>query len=208
MKMRHIGWLVAVCVVLGGLPAAAETPASDADSGLIEMMKARDRAIQDIVRSETEGSTESEREQLKAIVGELFDFERLSRKSLGRYWRDRTEAERGEFVGLYRRLIEKNYADPKLYTKSDKIEYLGADVEGAEAVLKTMVYYKTEKSTIDYRFHTVDGKWLIYDMVIDDLSIARNNRSQFYKEIRKSSYEGLVRKLKDKLIGESEDGKG
>ena len=206
--MRNIGWLVVALVALGGIPAAAEIQAAEADSGLIEMMRARDRAIQDIVRSETEGSTEAEREQLKAIVGELFDFQRLSRTSLGRYWKERTDAERGEFVGLYRRLIEKNYADPKLYTKSDKIEYLGAEVEGAEAVLKTMVYYKSEKSTIDYRFHTVDGRWLIYDMVIDDLSIARNNRSQFYKEIRKSSYEGLVQKLKDKLLKESEDGKG
>ena len=206
--MRWIGWIVVVVVALGGSPAAAETPTADADPGLIEMMKARDRAIQDIVRSETEGSTQAEREQLKAIVGELFDFERLSRTSLGRYWKERTDAERDEFIGLYRRLIEKNYADPKLYTKSDKIEYLGTEVEDTEAVLKTMVYYKSEKSTIDYRFHTVDGKWLIYDMVIDDLSIARNNRSQFYKEIRKSSYEGLVQKLKDKLLKESEDGKG
>ena len=206
--MRNIGWILAILAALGGIPASAEVQTADADSGLVEMMKARDRAIQDIVRSETEGNTEAEREQLKAIVGELFDFQRLSRTSLGRYWKERTDAERGEFVGLYRRLIEKNYADPKLYTKSDKIEYLGAEVEGAEAVLKTMVYYKSEKSTIDYRFHTVDGRWLIYDMVIDDLSIARNNRSQFYKEIRKSSYEGLVQKLKDKLLKESEDGKG
>ena len=206
--MRNFGWIVAILVVVGGLSASAEQPAADTDPGLVEMMKARDRAIQDIVRSETEGNTEAEREQLKSIVGELFDFERLSRTSLGRYWRERTEAERDEFIGLYRRLIEKNYADPKLYTKSDRIEYLGSGGEGAEAVLKTMVYYKAEKSTIDYRFHTVDGKWLIYDMVIDDLSIARNNRSQFYKEIRKSSYEGLVQKLKDKLLKESEDGKG
>ena len=68
--------------------------------------------------------------------------------------------------------------------------------------MKTIVSYKTEESTIDYKLKKVRDSWLIYDMVIDDLSIAKNNRSQFRKEIRKTSYEGLVKKLKDKLAKE------
>ena len=68
--------------------------------------------------------------------------------------------------------------------------------------METVVHYKTEQSTIVYKLHLKDGEWLIYDMVIDDLSIARNNRSQFRKEIRKSSYEGMVKKLRDKLTQE------
>lgn len=179
--------------------------ASDQGDALLDMVKSRDRAIQDIVRSETGGDTAEERAALKAIVGELFDFETFSRESLGRDWAARTEEERADFVAVNRQLIEKNYADPALYTKAEKIDYTGVEVDSTQAVVKTVVYYRRESSTIDYKLHLVDDKWLIFDMVIDELSVARSNRSQFRREIRRSSFEGLMDKLKEKLSEDKSD---
>ncbi len=179
---------------------------ADEAPDLLEMMKARDQSIKEIVNSETKGETPVERDSLKAVVGDLFDFQEFSRLALGRYWKERTEAEQAEFTDLCRQLIEKNYADPKLYTKSDKINYIDSELEGTKGLVKTVVYYKDEESSIDYKLHPVNGQWRVYDMVIDDLSITRSNRSQFYKEIRKTSFEGLVKKLKDKLQEEKASG--
>jgi phospholipid transport system substrate-binding protein len=179
---------------------------ADEAPDLLEMMKARDQSIKEIVNSETKGETPVERDSLKAVVGDLFDFQEFSRLALGRYWKERTEAEQTEFTDLCRQLIEKNYADPKLYTKSDKINYIESELEGTKGLVKTVVYYKDEESSIDYKLHPVNGQWRVYDMVIDDLSITRSNRSQFYKEIRKTSFEGLVKKLKDKLQEEKASG--
>ena len=179
---------------------------ADEAPDLLEMMKARDQSIKEIVNSETKGETPVERDSLKAVVGDLFDFQEFSRLALGRYWKERTEAEQAEFTDLCRQLIEKNYADPKLYTKSDKINYIESELEGTKGLVKTVVYYKDEESSIDYKLHPVNGQWRVYDMVIDDLSITRSNRSQFYKEIRKTSFEGLVKKLKDKLQEEKASG--
>lgn len=194
-------------LLAASVPCPAASDGGDEAARLMALMKERDRAIQDIVRSDTGGETEAQRQRLKDIVGELFDFRRYSELALGRYWDERTEAEKDEFTDLCRQLIEKNYADPKLYTKSDRIDYISAEVDGNEGVVKTVVHYKSERSAIDYRLHLVDGEWLIYDMVIDDLSVARNNRSQFRREIRKTSYEGLVSKLRDKLAEQDGDGK-
>ena len=194
--------VVLTCVLIGAAVA------SEQGDALLEMVKSRDRAIQAIVRSETGGDTAEERAELKAIVGELFDFETFSRESLGRDWAARTAAEREEFIAINRRLIEKNYADPALYTKAEKIDYTGVEVEDAEAIVKTAVHYKRETSTIDYKLHLVEGKWLIYDMVIDELSVARSNRSQFRREIRKSNFAGLLKKLKQKLREDAADEKG
>ena len=194
--------VVLTCVLIGAAVA------SEQGDALLEMVKSRDRAIQAIVRSETGGDTAEERAELKAIVGELFDFETFSRESLGRDWAARTAAEREEFIAVNRRLIEKNYADPALYTKAEKIDYTGVEVEDAEAIVKTAVHYKRETSTIDYKLHLVEGKWLIYDMVIDELSVARSNRSQFRREIRKSNFAGLLKKLKQKLREDAADEKG
>ena len=194
--------VVLTCVLIGAAVA------SEQGDALLEMVKSRDRAIQAIVRSETGGDTAEERAELKAIVGELFDFETFSRESLGRDWAARTVAEREEFIAVNRRLIEKNYADPALYTKAEKIDYTGVEVEDAEAIVKTEVHYKRETSTIDYKLHLVEGKWLIYDMVIDELSVARSNRAQFRREIRKSNFAGLLKKLKQKLREDAADEKG
>ena len=193
---RHVFLMLVLMGVAG---------ASGQGDALLEMVKSRDRAIQDIVRSETGGDTPEERAKLKAIVGELFDFETFSRESLGRDWAARTEEERADFVAVNRQLIEKNYADPALYTKAEKIDYTGVAVDSTQAVVKTVVHYKRESSTIDYKLHLVDGKWLIYDMVIDELSVARSNRSQFRREIRKSSFAGLMNKLKEKLSEDTSD---
>lgn len=194
--------VVLTCVLIGAAVA------SEQGDALLEMVKSRDRAIQAIVRSETGGDTAEERAELKVIVGELFDFETFSRESLGRDWAARTAAEREEFIAINRQLIEKNYADPALYTKAEKIDYTGVEVEDAEAIVKTEVHYKRETSTIDYKLHLVEGKWLIYDMVIDELSVARSNRSQFRREIRKSNFAGLLKKLKQKLREDAADEKG
>ena len=184
--------------------------AADVDQGkvVLVMVQSRDRAIQDIVRSTTKGETPEERSKLKTIVGELFDFPALSQLSLGRSWDERTLKEREAFIDLNRRLIEKNYADPKLYTKAEKIVYTGVEINGNEALVKTVVHYKSEGSGIDYQMHLVDGKWLIYDMVVDDLSIGKSNRSQFRREIKKSSFEGLMDKLRNKLNADASRVKG
>ena len=200
---NHIHIIVISLVTMMSMPGVL---IADEAPDLLEMMKARDQSIKAIVNSETKGETPVERDSLKAVVGDLFDFQEFSRLVLGRYWKERTEAEQAEFTDLCRQLIEKNYADPKLYTKSDKIDYIGSELEGTKGLVKTVVYYKDEESSIDYKLHPVNGQWRVYDMVIDDLSITRSNRSQFYKEIRKTSFEGLVKKLKDKLQEEKASG--
>ena len=200
---NHIYIIVVSLVTMMSMPGVL---IADEAPDLLEMMKARDQSIKAIVNSETKGETPVERDSLKAVVGDLFDFQEFSRLVLGRYWKERTEAEQAEFTDLCRQLIEKNYADPKLYTKSDKIDYIGSELEGTKGLVKTVVYYKDEESSIDYKLHPVNGQWRVYDMVIDDLSITRSNRSQFYKEIRKTSFEGLVKKLKDKLQEEKASG--
>jgi phospholipid transport system substrate-binding protein len=185
----------------------AQTP-PDSTTGkkLIDLLKERDRAIRAIARSTDGPLSAANQEKLKGIVGDAFDYEELSRQSLGKYWAERTPAEQKEFVGLYRQLIEKSYADPKLYRKVEKITYDGAEVTGTTATVRTTVMYKGEKSVIKYVMRRAGEKWLITDMVIDDVSVVRNNRQNFYKEISKSSYAGLVSKIRKKLTEKTAGG--
>ena len=52
---------------------------------------------------------------------------------------------------------------------------------------------------VDYKLIEENGKWQVYDFVIEGVSMIRNYRSQFTKIIRRDSYEILVQKLTDKI---------
>jgi phospholipid transport system substrate-binding protein len=207
--MRSIRlFLAGLMLAAAGQAASDPAPASDAATGqrLLDMLRERDAASRAIARSTAGPLAPADRERLKAIVGDAFDYDELSRQSLGKHWAERTPAERKEFAGLYRRLIEKSYADPKLYRKVEKIVYDGAEVTGSTATVRTTVLYKGEKSAIQYAMLRSGERWRITDMVIDDVSVVRNNRQNFYKEIAKSSYAGLVAKVRKKLAEEGPAG--
>ncbi|MBM2806110.1 MAG: uncharacterized protein HW419_4003 [Deltaproteobacteria bacterium] len=57
---------------------------------------------------------------------------------------------------------------------------------------------KGEESPVIYRLKRSDGKWKVYDAVVENISIVNNYRSQFDRVISKSSYEELKKMLRDK----------
>jgi phospholipid transport system substrate-binding protein len=61
-----------------------------------------------------------------------------------------------------------------------------------------MVSDTQEKVSINYKLHSVDKEWRVYDLVIEDISMINNYRSQFNRVIARSSFEELVRMLKEK----------
>jgi len=59
----------------------------------------------------------------------------------------------------------------------------------------------TNKNTeipVVYKLRTRDQKWWVYDMVIEGVSLVNNYRTQFSDILAKASFEGLVKKLKEK----------
>jgi phospholipid transport system substrate-binding protein len=58
---------------------------------------------------------------------------------------------------------------------------------------------------VDYRLIKKDETWHAYDIVADGISLVKNYRSQFTKILRDSSYPELVRRLRDRAIGEEKD---
>ena len=90
------GLLIVAVVVVAMVRCASAETADD----LLALVKDRNQVIERIVKSPTEGETEEERAQIKMIVSELFDFNTFSEVSLGRYWKERTDAEKTEFAAL------------------------------------------------------------------------------------------------------------
>lgn len=161
-----------------------------------EVLKNRDAVLQKLTASMD--TQEGDARIREAIVGS-FDFERHSRISLGRYWKERSEAEQAEFIALMRDWTE-NRAIKKLLKRSDETTYEGEEVMGSKALVRTIVRYKGTRTLVDYKMEMSDGQWRIYDMVVDGASVALANRDAFYQKIKKSSYEELVSTLRAKTL--------
>ena len=139
------------------------------------------------------------RERIRKAVDELCDWEEMSRRSLGRYWAQRSEQEKKEFVRLFGQLLERTYSDKVEGYSGEKVNYLGERVDGdyAEVEVKVVTNKNTEIPVV-YRMRAKDQKWLVYDMVIEGVSLVNNYRTQFSDILAKSSFEALLKRLKEK----------
>jgi phospholipid transport system substrate-binding protein len=140
------------------------------------------------------------RELIRKAVDDLCDWEEMSRRSLGRHWAQRSEQEKKEFVSLFGKLLERTYVDKVEGYSGEKVNYTGEKVDGdyAEVDVKIVTNKNTEIPVV-YRMRAKGEKWWVYDMVIEGVSLVNNYRTQFSDMLAKSSYEGLVKKLKEKV---------
>lgn len=187
---RMAGMAAWAAVSLLALGSYAQVPSPT------ETLKQRDAALRALDGSTNEAVRDS---LVRQAVVSGFDFERHSRISLGRYWRERTEAERDEFVSVLRQWTENRALD-KLRKRSDETTYDGEETRGSRSLVRTTVWYKGTKTLVDYKMELKEGNWLIYDMVIDGASVALANRDAFYKKISKSSYADLLSTLRAKTL--------
>ena len=189
--LRPMGPLVAlaaVSLIAFGSTAQEYSP--------IETLKQRDAALRGLDGATTEAARDS---LVRRAVVEGFDFVRHSRISLGRHWRERTDAEQEEFVSVLRKWTENRALD-KLRKRSDRTTYDGEETRGSRSLVRTTVWYKGTKTLVDYKMELKEGHWLIYDMVIDGASVALANRDAFYKKISRTSYDELLDTLRSKTL--------
>jgi len=139
------------------------------------------------------------RAALDKAIATIFDYNEMAKLSLGVHWRDRSSAERQEFIKLFKTLLENSYADKIESYNNEKISYQKETVEGDTAEVKSkIVTAKREEFTLDYRLKKDGGKWMVCDVVIEGVSLVANYRSQFNRIVRSQGYDALVKKLKDK----------
>ena len=143
--------------------------------------------------------TKERRDQLKQILFARFDFTEMAKRALGANWRRRTAKEQDEFVLLFTDLLERAYADTIESYTDEKIVYVGERLDGSYADVSSKIFTsKGEEFSLNYKVHFVGGEWRVYDVIVENISMVNNYRSQFNRVIVNSSYEELLRRLKDR----------
>jgi phospholipid transport system substrate-binding protein len=197
--LRSLPWTVAgVLLLTVHLDVrAAESPQDTLRStiGRLELVL-RDPAFQG------NGRSQERREKVRGIVLPQFAFLEMAQQALGSHWRDRTEAEQQEFVRLFTDLLERTYSDIlERYAAEVQVLFAHERIQGSVAEVDTQVRSSPHEQpvAITYRLRDVGGKWLVYDVVIDQVSLVRNYRAQFSRILGTSSFADLVQDLESKL---------
>jgi phospholipid transport system substrate-binding protein len=138
------------------------------------------------------------RAAISKVAAEIFDFGEMAKRSLGQHWDRRTAPERGEFVRLFTELIERSYiAKVDQHDAAATMRYRGETVDGDYAVVQaTIPLPHGDTMPLGYRMRNTGGRWQVYDLGIDGISLVANYRAQFNKIIRTSSFEDLLAKLR------------
>jgi len=141
-----------------------------------------------------------ERKQLVLnIVTDMFDFREMARSSLGQSWNTLSPEERDTFVGLFTSLVEQRYIGKIDSYNDQKVIYKKELVKGDNAMVYTAIVDKDQEIPIIYRLEKNKGKWLIYDLKIENVSLIVNYRRDFDSIIRKEQFAGLVEKISKQI---------
>ena len=193
---------VVACVVGLGLllgpwlvsPARAGAPLEQLRAQIDRVLK-----ILDDAEMKKDGRGKDRRAAVRKIADDIFDFQETAKRSLGRHWTTRSAPERDEFVKLFSDLLERSYISKIELYGGEKIQYVADKIEGETAFVQSKLLTKGGGEVpIEYRMLKKGERWLVYDVVIEGVSLVANYRTQFNKIIQTSSYAELVKKMKVK----------
>jgi len=164
-----------------------------------QIQGAIDRVIKILNREDLKAKAKKEARQelLRTEIRPVFDFEEMSKRSLGIHWRKRTPEERAQFVKLFAELLENSYLGKIESYKGEQIRYVKESIDTPYAVVNTIIVTSREQEIpVDYRMLLEGDRWRIYDVVIEGISLVNNYRSQFAGILQNSSFDELVGKLR------------
>jgi phospholipid transport system substrate-binding protein len=197
MHTRFTGTLLTSFIVI--LSCAAQTAHAGAPTE--EIRTAIDQGIEILKSAKLDSGKQKAQviNQLREIVYTRFDFEEMARRSLGSHWRRLNPQQQKEFVSAFTELLETTYADKIDLYEGQQVEYIGETIDKNYAEVNTRVIGKNRQSyTVDYKLHETGGKWRIYDVVAESISLVNNYRSQFNRVVVNSSFEELIKRIRQK----------
>jgi phospholipid transport system substrate-binding protein len=147
-------------------------------------------------------------EKILAVVEPMFDELELSRRSLARNWEKFTSDQQGEFVMLFRKVLENAYLDKILAYTDEKVLFdKEITLSPDRAEVETRIVTASKEIPITYRLILKNGRWKVYDVVIEGVSLVQNYRSQFNELLVRNSPEEVLGMLRKKVEG-TEQGVG
>ena len=194
MKKRMVVFCILIILVLS-IPVYAGVPMTTVEANVNKVLGVlRDSKLK------SPAAKEIKKEKLRVIYKDMFDEIEFSKRTLTRNWSKFSPSERVEFVKLFEQVLEKSYIDKILDYSNEKVDfYKESMLSENQAEIQTKIITASKEIPIYYRMILKDGKWKVYDVVVENVSLVQNYRTQFNDILAKDPPEKLLEILRKKV---------
>lgn len=195
MKKQIVGLLTILVLIIFSAPVYAGVPLDSVQKSVNNVL--------DVLRNpklKPESAKEIKKEKLRVIYKSMFDEIEFSKRTLTRNWNSFSPAQRKDFVNLFEQILEKSYADKILDYTNEKVEFYKENMlSSTQAEVQSKIITSSKEIPIFYRMILKDGKWKVYDVVVENVSLVQNYRTQFNDILAKDNPEKLLEILRKKV---------
>lgn len=196
MKSRSLLSAFAVILILMFSTAAIAGEATD------RIKAVTDKLIEIVTdhKLDPPNMAEKRARMIRDAVDSVFDWSEFSKRAMGRYWNNLSNAQKKEFVNLFGQLLERTYMEKTRHYSGEKMIFTGEDTDNKYGTVDASVTTKNGANVpIKYRVIKENGKWWVYDVSVEGISLVHNYKVQFNNILSRSSYDELLRRLKAKV---------
>jgi phospholipid transport system substrate-binding protein len=194
MKLAAVIQGLILVLTLGLSVAFAGQPTEDVKAIIDEVMS--------ILRNPAYQSPGQKATRLRLIEESALrrlDYEEMSRRCLEETWNTISAAQRGEFMRMFTQLLKASYADKLDDFAKSKVAYEGESQKGDHAEVRILVLRPNDKIPVKFQLLNSPKGWMIYDLVVEDVSLMNNLRTEFGRIIKASSFAALMKCLRLKI---------
>lgn len=153
------------------------------------------------------GEKEAQKEKLWELIREIFDFEGICERAVGRNWKNFSPEQKKDFTDTFTTLLGNSYLTKVQGSfNNEKVEYLSQELlSETKARVKTKIIREVDSIPVDYSMRPLGGSWRIYDVHIEGVSLVQNYRSQFDQILSKDAPEVLIERIRAKNKAQEKD---
>ena len=192
--------------------AGAATPAQEARQTLSDAVN---RIMEEIKSPAFANPAErgAVKSRIEREVYGIFNFDEFSSRTVGPRWRNFTPQDKKSFSDAFANLLFNTYLNKITGYNGEQVSYVGEKVspQGNQVEVQTILNFSDGKRTpVNYRMIYKDGRWSVYDVIIENISLVRNYRTQFQDILKSATPAQLIERINQKakeVIAQGASGK-
>lgn len=188
-------------LVLPWLPGAAVGATEQSPQALVQAVSGD---VLGALRHQ-DGDITGDREKLVALIEErvapYFDFRLMATQVLGYHWRDASDQQRRQFTAAFKQLLTNTYAAVFGRYENQTVQVHAAEPTSSpnRVMVPTSIVTPSQQDIgVNYRLYRRDGKWQVYDVVVDGISLLINYRSEYSRLLQGESLDSLIVRIEAK----------
>lgn len=182
--------MMAVALSFTSASLAASSPTDDVRTSVEAIL---------VILQNGELDVQQKRADISKIINKRFDFRAMSQRTLATNWKKTSDEEKKQFTALFSQLIESSYVGKIEAYTNEKVEYPGEKVKGKKAVVETLILTSSADIPVNYKLYQKGDQWLVYDVIIEGISLISNYRSSYQEIMKDEGFDGLLNRMQAKI---------